>query len=95
MWAIIGLLLLAIAVVMGVAFLGDWLADFSGIDSNNASSSQRKKQKRAYRDEKAKSVYTAASKSLKLDMMQMDAFREMEEKAEKYRNYPYDNYYDG
>lgn len=95
MWAIIGLLLLAIAVVMGVAFLGDWLADFSGIDSNNASSSRRKKQKRAYRDEKAKSVYTAASKSLKLDMMQMDAFREMEEKAEKYRNYPYDNYYDG
>lgn len=95
MWAIIGLLLLAIAVVMGVAFLGDWLADFSGIDSNNVSSSRRKKQKRACRDEKAKSVYTAASKSLKLDMMQMDAFREMEEKAEKYHNYPYDNYYDG
>lgn len=89
MWAIIGLLLLAIAVVMGVAFLGDWLADFSGIDSNNASSSRRKKQKRAYRDEKAKSVYTAASKSLKLNLMQMEAFRQMSEAAEKHWKQPH------
>ncbi len=44
----------------------------------------------AYEDDKVSEVYRAAEKSLKINLMQMDAFREMEEAAEKYSGYPQD-----
>lgn len=91
MWAIIGIILLIIGIVMVIGFADDIFSCFE----DHLDDRKQKKINRNYENEKAKSVYNAAETSLKLDMMQMDAFREMEEKAEKYRNYPYDNYYDG
>ena len=83
MWEIIGLLLLVLFVVIGIAFLGDWLADFDGFYSNKPTGKQRKKY--SYKNEKARSVYTAAGKSLKLNIMQMDSLRQMEEAARKHQ----------
>lgn len=90
MWEIIGILLLIIGIVMAIGFADEIFSYFE--DCLN--SRKQKKINRNYENEKAKSVYNAAEKSMKLDMMQMDAFREMEEKADEYRNYPYGGYYD-
>ncbi len=83
MWEIIGLLLLVLAAVMGLAFLGDWLADFDGFYSKGSPPKEHKKQRRDYEGEKAKAVYNATGKSLKLNMMQMDAFRRMSDAAKR------------
>lgn len=91
MWEIIGLLLLFLAAVMGIAFLGDWLADFDGFYSKESPRKEHKKQKRDIEDEKTKAVYNAAGKSLKLNMMQMDAFRQMSDAAQKHYNQNYDD----
>ena len=90
MWAIIGIILLIIGIVMVIGFAEEIFSCFE----DRLDDRKQKKINHNYENEKAKSVYNAAETSLKLDMMQMDAFREMEEKAEEYRNYPYNGYYD-
>lgn len=89
MWEISGLLLLVLAVVIGIAFLGDWLADFNNYSSNDPPRVEHKIQHDDYEDEKAKAVYNAAGKRLKLNMMQMEAFRQMSEAAEKHWKQPH------
>lgn len=83
MWEIIGLLLLAIAVVMGFCFLCDYLSDFNS--SYTKSPKTKRNRKTDYEAEKAKSIYDATNKSLKLNMMQMDSLRQMEEAARKHQ----------
>lgn len=44
---------------------------------------RRSRPKNYYEKKRRKEAFRAASKSLKLDMMQMDAFRQMEKEARK------------
>lgn len=101
MWEIIGLLLLVLAAVIGLAFLGDWLAGFDGSYTNKTTCYRKKKRDHEnekpycnYENEKAKAAYDAAEKSLKLNMMQMQAFRQMSDVAQKHHNSSFNNWTD-
>lgn len=86
MWEIIGLLFLFLIIIIAIAFAGDAMCDFDGFYSKESPRKEHKKQRRDYEGEKAKAVYNAAGKSMKLNIMQMDAFRRMSDVAQKHYN---------
>lgn len=86
MWEFIGILLI-LGIVMAIGFADEIFSYFKGC----LNSRRQKKIYRNYKNEKAKSVYYTSIKSLKLNMMQMDAFRRMSDAAQKHFNQNYDD----